>query len=67
MPLLKRYDSKKIVEAIQEAEKNTSGEIRVHIQNRAGKDIIAAAEKKIRGAGNDSDRTQKRCSYFCSY
>jgi uncharacterized membrane protein len=47
MPLLKRYDSKKIVEAIQEAEKNTSGEIRVHIQNRAGKDIIAAAEKKF--------------------
>ena len=47
-----------ILEAIKEAEKNTSGEIRVHIENRCKEDVLDRAAwifKKL-----DMDRTRER-------
>ena len=39
---------KEIIQAIQEAEKQTSGEIRVHLKRRCGEDVLAEAKKTFR-------------------
>lgn len=47
MALITRKDSERIVKAVAEAEKNCSGEIRVHVQKRCPGDIKSAAEAKF--------------------
>lgn len=48
---LARLDQPRIVEAIGAAESRTSGEIRVHIQPKAGDDIRNVAEKTFERLG----------------
>ena len=48
---LAQLDQKRIVEAIAAAEKRTSGEIRVHIQPKAGGEIRTIAEKTFERLG----------------
>ena len=48
---LARLDQPRIVEAIGAAESRTSGEIRVHIQPKAGADIRNVAEKTFERLG----------------
>lgn len=48
---LAALDQQRIVAAIGEAEKQTSGEIRVHVQPRAGDDIRKYAEKTFERLG----------------
>ena len=43
--LITPEDEKEIVSAIQEAEKNTSGEIRVHIEKECKEDVFIRAKK----------------------
>lgn len=44
-------DKKRIVEAIREAERNTSGEIRVYLERKAGSDVIERAKKVFEKIG----------------
>lgn len=48
---LASLDQPRIVEAIQHAEKETSGEIRVHVQPKAGDDIRNVAERTFERLG----------------
>jgi uncharacterized membrane protein len=48
---LAALDQQRIVDAIASAEKRTSGEIRVHIQPKAGPDIRAVAERTFERLG----------------
>ena len=48
---LTQIDHDRIVEAIRNAEQQTSGEIRVHVQPRAGSDIRAFAERTFERLG----------------
>ena len=48
---LERLDQKRIVDAIAEAESRTSGEIRVHVQPKAGGDIRNVAERTFERLG----------------
>ena len=48
---LEKLDHDRIVGAIQSAEKQTSGEIRVHVQRRAGPNIRMFAEKTFERLG----------------
>lgn len=48
---LAQLDHDKIVKAIQEAERETSGEIRVHVQPKAGRDIRNYAERTFERLG----------------
>lgn len=45
MVKLSRYEKNEIVEAIREAERGTSGEIRVHLKDKCGGDILAESKK----------------------
>lgn len=45
------HDKQRIVSAIEEAEKLTSGEIRVHVESKAGEDIIARAKAVFESLG----------------
>ena len=49
--LFSDQDCQNIVSAIKQAELRTSGEIRVHIQNRSGDDIVAAAREAFDSLG----------------
>ncbi|MDP3920319.1 MAG: TPM domain-containing protein [Candidatus Omnitrophota bacterium] len=44
-------EKKQIVAAVQEAEKHTSGEIRVHLERKAGADIIGHARRQFERLG----------------
>src|SRR6266852_2843544 len=48
---LEKLDQDRIVKAIQNAEQQTSGEIRVHVQPKAGSDIHAFAERTFERLG----------------
>ena len=48
---LARLDQKRIVDAITEAENRTSGEIRVHVQPKAGDDFRKVAERTFERLG----------------
>ncbi len=48
---LAQLDQDKVVKAIQEAESQTSGEIRVHVQPKAGADIRNYAERTFERLG----------------
>jgi uncharacterized membrane protein len=48
---LAQLDQPRVVDAISAAEKRTSGEIRVHIQPKAGDDIRAIAERTFERLG----------------
>lgn len=48
---LAALDQQRIVDAIAEAEKRTSGEIRVHVQRKAGQDIREFAERTFERLG----------------
>src|SRR5205085_488704 len=48
---LAQLDQKRIVDAISEAESRTSGEIRVHVQPKAGDDIRNVAERTFERLG----------------
>ena len=51
MALISKEDSERIVKAIQQSEKECSGEIRVHIQKRCSDNIIKDAENKFNELG----------------
>jgi len=53
-----KKDKKKILVAIQEAEKNTSGEIRVHLEYRAREPVYGHAQKVFQRIG--MTKTQER-------
>ena len=42
---LDRQAKQKIVDAIRQAERLTSGEVRVHLKNQCGQDVLAEAKK----------------------
>jgi len=48
---LAQLDHDRVVQAIQAAERETSGEIRVHVQPKAGKDIRNYAERTFERLG----------------
>lgn len=45
------HDKQRIISAIEEAEKLTSGEIRVHVESKAGEDIFARAKAVFESLG----------------
>lgn len=47
----KAREKEEILQAIAEAEKNTSGEIRVHVESRSGIDPVARAEVVFKNLG----------------
>lgn len=49
--LIGKSDEERIVKAIQQAEKDTSGEIRVHIRNKVKGDIFNVARTKFEKLG----------------
>lgn len=51
MALLNKNEQVRLVEAIKTAETNTSGEIRLHVQNRCKEDIFETAQKKFEELG----------------
>ena len=51
MPLLDSAQRERIVSAIREAEKDTSGEIRVHVQRHARGDIQTLARSRFEALG----------------
>ena len=56
--ILSAEDESKVVAAIGEAEKATSGELRVHVESRSGRDAMAAARRWFHRLG--MDRTRER-------
>lgn len=48
---LERLDQARIVTAIQEAERQTSGEIRIHVQPKAGGELRTVAERTFERLG----------------
>ena len=44
---LNQEEEKLVVEAIKEAEKKTSGELRVHLQQTCNKEVLTAAKEKF--------------------
>jgi len=46
-----KSEKKSIVSAVQQAEKNTSGEIRVHLERKVSPDIMAHAQKEFERLG----------------
>lgn len=65
-PISKR-DGDRIVEAIKRAEKNTSGEIRVHIQRRLFCDIMDSAKKKFLQLGLDNTALKNGVLFYISF
>jgi len=59
-----KIDSSKILEAIKEAEKETSGEIRVHIQNHLKGDIFKEAKKKFDKMGMAATKLKNGVLFF---
>jgi len=49
--LFKAREKEEIMKAIAEAEKNTSGEVRVHVESRSGPDPVARAEAVFQTLG----------------
>jgi len=49
--LISKSDEERIVNAVKGAEKDTSGEIRVHLQTRVKEDIFTVAKKKFADLG----------------
>ncbi|HBE80914.1 MAG TPA: hypothetical protein DDW65_24470, partial [Firmicutes bacterium] len=47
----KTRDKQKIITAIEEAERLTSGEIRVHVESKAGDDVIGRAKEVFENLG----------------
>jgi uncharacterized membrane protein len=47
----KTREKKKIIAAIEQAEKHTSGEIRVHVESKAGNDVIQRAQEVFTALG----------------
>ena len=60
-------DGDRIVEAIKKAEKNTSGEIRVHIQRRLFGDIMESARKKFILLGLDRTELKNGVLFYISF
>jgi uncharacterized membrane protein len=54
----------RVIHAIREAEKDSSGEIRVHIQGKVKGDIMAAAAKKFIELGVDKTRLKNGALFF---
>ncbi|HBF36737.1 MAG TPA: hypothetical protein DDW50_05395 [Firmicutes bacterium] len=47
----KNREKQKIITAIEQAEKLTSGEIRVHVESKVGKDVIGRAQEVFENLG----------------
>lgn len=58
MSLLSKADKKEISAAVAQAERLTSGEIRVHLKDRAGEDVLSDARKTFTRLG--MQRTKHR-------
>lgn len=65
-PISKR-DGDRIVDAIKKAEKNTSGEIRVHIQRRLFGDIMEAAQKRFLSLGLQNTAQKNGVLFFIAF
>jgi uncharacterized membrane protein len=63
---LKQLDDEKIVAAIAEAERGTSGEIRVFISHRARPDALAAARIRFRKLGMHRTRHRNAVLLYLS-
>ena len=50
-----------ILKAVNKAELNTSGEIRVHIENKCEGDVLARSVYHFQKAGNDQNKTTQWC------
>jgi len=63
---LNKAEEQKVVEAIKSAEKQTSGEIRVHIESKVKKDedIMACAIKKFEEIGMHKTKDRNGCLIF---
>jgi uncharacterized membrane protein len=61
---LKKLHHDKIVEAIREAEKKTSGEIRVFISRKPAKDPVATAQSHFLAMGMDKTREHNAILIF---
>jgi uncharacterized membrane protein len=55
-PLVERDQDWRIVLAIEETERRTSGEVRVHISSRLRTDVMAAAQDRFRKLGMEKTR-----------
>ena len=61
-----KISKKKILEAIQKAEAQTSGEIRVHIQHNCPGDVLAAAQKTFIKLGMQRTKNKNAVLIFIS-
>ena len=48
----KNREKQRIITAIEQAEKLTSGEIRVHVESSAGEDVMGRAKEVFENLGN---------------
>jgi uncharacterized membrane protein len=58
LPLFSARDKDAIVQAIERAERRTSGEIRVHVERKAGKDPLCRAQEVFHYLG--MEKTEER-------
>ena len=61
---LNKNDRAKIIQAIGSAENQTSGEIRVHLTHRSGRDILADAKKVFRRLRMENTRDRNAVLIF---
>lgn len=64
MKILTRKDKDRIIQAIMEAEKMTSGELRVHVEKKAGKDPFLRAQEVFHALGMDQTRERNGVLFF---
>jgi len=65
--LFKNKDKNLIVQAIVEAEKQTSGEIRVHVEARAGKEPMARAAEVFARLGMDKTQDRNGVLFYLAF
>ena len=60
-------DEKLILSAVQEAESRTSGEIRVHIEKKAGKNPMRIARKAFESLGMRNTELHNGILFFLAF
>jgi uncharacterized membrane protein len=64
LKILTHNDKNRIVQAIMAAEKMTSGELRVHVEKKAGKDPFLRAQEVFQELGMDQTRERNGVLFF---
>lgn len=64
MKILTCKDKDLIIQAIMAAEKMTSGEVRVHVEKKAGKDPFLRAQEVFQALGMDQTRERNGVLFF---